>query len=55
MVCMYTESEGGKYPYKNPLNWKGLSFRSAKRGCHLIDFDKVVEDHRRVTELLDEY
>ena len=39
----------------NALNWKGLLFRSAKRGCHLINFDKVDENHQRVTELLDDY
>ena len=46
IVCMCTESEGDKYSYEDPLNWKVLSFRSAKRGCHLVDFGKVVENHR---------
>ena len=41
--------------YDDPSSWKGMAFRTAKRGGALIVFEKVLENHQKVIELLNEY
>ena len=55
MIGGLTMLSSGKYKYEDPLAWKGMAFRTAKRGGALIAFDKVVDNHRKVIELLNEY
>ena len=56
MIAGLTMSSSGKYKYEDPLSWKGMAFRTAKRGRGgLIDFAKVMENHQKVIDLLDEY
>ena len=55
MICVLIEESPGKYKYKDPLAWKEMSFRMAKRGGALIDFAKVVHKHGEVIRLLNKY
>ena len=55
MICECTQSSNGNYRYEDPLLWKVMAFRTAKRGGALIAFEEVVEKHNRVTQLLNEY
>ena len=45
----------GKYKFEDPLSWKEMMFRMANRGGRYIAFEKVIENHRKVTFLLEEY
>ena len=55
MICEYTVSANGMNTYEDPEKWKGMAFRSAKRGGTLIPFEKVLEKHCKVASLLEEY
>jgi len=55
MIGGLTMLSSGKYKYDNPSSWKGMVFCTAKRGGALIVFEKVLENHQKVIELLKEY
>ena len=55
MIGGLTRLSSGKFKYEDPSSWKGMSFRTANRGGALIAFEKVLENHEKVIELLKEY
>ena len=55
MVCVCEESADGTFKFEDPLSWKWMAFRTAKQGGALIEFEKVLHNHREVMKLLNEY
>ena len=55
MICVLTKESPWKFKYEDPLSWKVMLFRTAKRSGALIDFEKLVHNHWEVMKLINEY
>ena len=54
MICECNMMASGKYKFEDPLSWKGMVFHTAKRGGHQLAFEEVIENHCKVSSLLEE-